>query len=810
MIKIESLNIKQFRGVKEELSLDLNSKSVLLFGDNGAGKSSISDAIEWFYKNSVEHLSIKEIDAKGGLTALWNAFIADTEKSLVDIKFTNSDFDSQKSIILKKSKPEVENSNSSNEFKRYIENSENENLILRYRDLTHFILSTPKDKLDALSKVIGFTKISDIRGILKKATNEIKKSLKAKNYDNEISIREGQIMTLLNERIVSDEQYINKINEIIKPLKLDFVLTEIEGVNNLLSLFKKSDDSIIIEKRAYYNDITSKMNDLQNRINNLLVLYEVYYQSFQKIVQDIETLKKIALGNLWSEGLKVLGGSIIDKDECPLCFQPKSREELKKEIELRLSKLDSVKEQRNQLDDAKKNAQNMLDEIKNIIVSIQSNRYFNLEENEYIRGFVNCVTEYISLVSYELSIDILKGQRLKTKDDVIFDVIKLNELSEFCQKRNESLESKIKGKKILEAQDKITLSRQAYCDIKRLKREKEILEKQNKSMATIYNGFVQKQKEELELFINRFSNDIDTYYQYMHPGEKVGNIEIKTIEKEDELIGITIEFQFFNQKVSPPQKYLSESHLNSLGIAFYLASVKAFNKANQYFILDDIVSSFDSNHRKRLCDLLLENFSDYQIFVMTHERDWFDYMKNIVKGKADWIVNVINWNESRGAYFDEKLVELKRIIEQNLVDNKKTGLGNLMRKYLEKLLKEISEEIEVYVKYRSNELNENRMCNELLSELKSKINKQPLNTKNIFESIINKLLSSTFIANKDSHYSSFDPSIGDCRAFWDDLVSLEILFYCKEYHKPISKKYYDKVEKKIRCGRGHLEYDWNN
>ncbi len=808
MIKIKSLYIKGFRGVKEGLSLELNSKSALLFGDNGTGKSSITDATEWFYKNYVGHLVNEEIDRKGGLTALRNIFIADTEKCSVEINFTDDNLNSQKSIILKKSNPEVENSNNSEAFKEYIESSKNENLTLKYGDLTEFVLSTPKNKLDALSKVIGFTKISGIRGVLKTAANEIKRSLRSRNYDDEISNRDGQIMSLLNERVISDEQYINKINEIIKPLNMDFVLTKIEDINNLLSLFKKSDDSAVIEQRVYYNDAISKINDLQNKINNLLVVYEEYYQLFQKIIRDIETLKKIALGYLWSEGLKVLKGSIIEKDECPLCFLPKSREELMKEIELRLTTLDPIKKQKIQFDDAKKTVQNILDEIKKIIAGIQSNKYFNLEENKTIGDFVKFIEEYISMVSQELSIDILKGQRVKTKDEIMFDMIKFNEISKFCQKRNEFLASNIKGNKILEVQDKITLSRRAYLEIKRLKREKEILEKQKTSMEIIYNAFVQEQKEKLDEFINNYSQEINDYYQYMHPGEKVENIEIKTTKRDDELIGITIESKFFDKSASPPQKYLSESHLNSLGISFFLTSVKAFNEKNQFFILDDIISSFDLNHRKRLSDLLLEKFSDYQVFILTHERNWFDYMKNIVRGKADWMVNVINWNESKGTHLNETLVDLKRTIEQRLADNDKTGLGNLMRKYLEELLKEISEEIDVYVKYRSNELNENRMSNELLSELKSKINKQP--SKDIFEPIIKKIISSVFVVNKDSHDSNFDTNIGDCRAFWQDVVSLEELFYCKDCNKPISKRYYDNVEKKIRSKCGHREYDWNN
>jgi len=808
-MKIKSLDIKGFRGVKRELPLELNSKSLLLFGDNGSGKSSITDAVEWFYKDSIEHLSSDEIDRKGGLTALRNIFIGDTEKSSVELNFTDSNLDSQKSIGLKKSNLEVENSNNSEIFQKYIESSKNENLILRYGDLTGFVLSTKKEKLDSLSRVIGFADISNIRGILKKAVNEVKNILKSKGYDNGISQREGQIITSLKERVISDKQYVNKINEIIKPLKLGQNVIKLEDIDNILSLFKKFDDSAVIEQRAYHSNVISNMSDLPDRMNNLLDFYEKYYQLFQRIVQDVETLKKIALDKLWTEGLNVLKSSIIEKDKCPLCFQKKDREELIKEIELRLKTLESIKKEKSQLDEIRISVELALDGIRNVIVGVQSNnKYYSLEENQAIRDFVKSITEYITSVRQELDIDILKEQKIKTRNEIAFDMKKANEALEFCQKRNESLLSQIKGNEILEIQDKITLSRQAYHDIKRLKKEREVLEEQKSSLEIIYNAFVQKQKEELEAFINFFSKEIDEYYQYMHPGEKMENIEIKITEKEDELTGITIEFQFFDKRVSPPQKYLSESHLNSLGIALFLTSVKAFNKENHFFILDDIISSFDSNHRKRLSDLLMEKFSDYQIFVMTHERNWFDYMKNLVRGKMHWMLNVVNWNESKGTHLNETLVELKQIIEKRLIDNDKTGLGNVIRIYLEGLLKEISEEIEVYVKYRPNEINEDRMSSELLSELKGKTNKQPC--KDIFGPIIDKVISSVFIGNKDSHDSSFDPNIGECLAFWQDVLELDKLFRHDVCNTIISVKYHDTVEKKIRCKCGNFGYDWKN
>ena len=96
-------------------------------------------------------------------------------------------------------------------------------------------------------------------------------------------------------------------------------------------------------------------------------------------------------------------------------------------------------------------------------------------------------------------------------------------------------------------QSKILLSREAYFTIKKLKREREILEHQQQSLELVYSAFLKKQKQSLETFLTGFSNDINELYQYMNPGEKVDDIKLVSLEKDEELVGITLEFRQVHQ-----------------------------------------------------------------------------------------------------------------------------------------------------------------------------------------------------------------------------------------------------------------------
>lgn len=806
MLKIKSFNLEGIRGVKIDCPVELDEKSVLFYGESGAGKSSISDVFEWFYYDRIEHLSGEEISHSGMLEALKNISLGDDIKSRFSIEFSNSSFNSDKVIYVKKDSLVSEYSNKSIEFKDLLNESQKENFILRHEDLTKFVLSPKGEKLKALSDIIGFSEVTRIRGVLKKIVNELERTVRLNNFDNLIHAQQGYLLEYLGENIISETQFVNSINELIEPLNIDLKINSLNDMGNVLNLITKPDDSKKIELQSFYIKVQDIVSNLRGYINEIEKLYKTYYDQYQKIVSDFKKFQKIMLANLLSEGYRILKNNIFIEEKCPLCLQPKNRSELLKELDIRINELEIFKNERDNLEESRTSLKNVLSNLYPLLNSLLSDANFKSEDNKTLKEMTETLKKYFDDYFSELAMDISKLKELKKVDELKFDMNILDKIINFSEKENNQLKLSMKNNLILETSSKMDLSRRAYLEVKRLDRVKNILDTQILTMKLAYSEFVKRQQEGLTSFLSLFSKDINDLYQFMNPGEKVDGIEFLALEKDDELTGITFQLEFFKNKIKPPHKYLSESHLNCLGIAFFLTSARAFNRQIGFLILDDVISSFDTNHRARFADFLIEKFSDYQVILLTHEKNWFDYVNNSVKGK-NWIVNSIKWSDDRGTHIEEPPKKLRVRIEDKINKSEETGLGNEIRKYLEYLLKIIADNLKVKVEFRFNDKNEDRMSYELLTCLISEIDKQPCEDLKT-NLVIKRLLNSLFIGAKNSHDSSFIPKMGDFKAFWKDVKELEELFYCIFCNKYISMKYYDEVNKEIRCGCGKKVYKW--
>jgi hypothetical protein len=229
-------------------------------------------------------------------------------------------------------------------------------------------------------------------------------------------------------------------------------------------------------------------------------------------------------------------------------------------------------------------------------------------------------------------------------------------------------------------------------------------------------------------------------------------------------------------------RILSEAHLNSLGICLFLASAKHFNKTIGFLVLDDIVTSFDIDHRRPLARLLSENFSDTQFLLFTHDKLWFEMLKKDLPSGRWVFKELMKWTKDNGLNIKDSPATIKEKIKICLDTNDPKGAANKCRILIEEILKEKCENLGVRgLEFRTGYKNDQREASELINALTSYLkDNETLRDKKSKKSF-DYLRASQLITNIGSHDRTLETTSlarGDIEVVLRDINQFESLFIC--------------------------------
>jgi energy-coupling factor transporter ATP-binding protein EcfA2 len=100
---------------------------------------------------------------------------------------------------------------------------------------------------------------------------------------------------------------------------------------------------------------------------------------------------------------------------------------------------------------------------------------------------------------------------------------------------------------------------------------------------------------------------------------------------------ILLNVKFHGREVPSPHHFLNEAKLTAIAIAIYFSSLLVVPQPTlKLLVLDDIFIGLDMSNRLPLIDILKEKFSDYQIFLMTYDQEWYEILKQRMDGNK-WL-----------------------------------------------------------------------------------------------------------------------------------------------------------------------------
>ena len=163
--RVHRLMMHAFRGIPGEMTVDFGEgESVVVYGDNGTGKSTIADALEWFFRGEIELLTYE-----GRQHAV--RYVGSETDGVTSVEVVTSGTLGGKVVFPDERPPET--------FA-----CRRETFLLRGRTLADFINKTKTEKWKALVDILGLDAIESLREDLQRARNELRKL--AKHWQDDV------------------------------------------------------------------------------------------------------------------------------------------------------------------------------------------------------------------------------------------------------------------------------------------------------------------------------------------------------------------------------------------------------------------------------------------------------------------------------------------------------------------------------------------------------------------------------------------------------------------------------------------------
>jgi|GEM_PF-3439738 len=795
MTKIKSVSIYGFRGIRNRVVFDLSkkSKSLVLSAENGRGKSSLADAIEWYFQDTISHLR-----KEGCYESSYRHYrLPQGEDSVVEIVTTNPDVFGQKQLQLITDPSGADKykavwQNSGTALASFIENSQGENVILRHAELKDFVNKTKTEKLKAVSSIIGFDVVTQTRDVINKVKGSLEKDSDYRKIQGQILEKERDIETIATSIVGTIVNYSSAILAAAEQLRQQLGgRTFIESLESLQKSLEELNATPQDEKGKQLQILAGLESTLsQSSISaNLVSQIQSYSQNHKLLLSKKENLEKLTLLDLYQSGTNIIEEN-PDLNVCPLCEREISTEDLLEKLKGKLVEFSEIKLEientRKQADDVRQKVLSAVKMLQGAMQQVSASK--TIGQNVWMssvdgvtkkmKGWADTINQSFESRAFEiLNEDLSALQEYNIETDKLAKSVQLE-----LEKISDTEADKLKTARL---QSLKNLS-EHYIRWLELKSKEKQFRRQIKSLEDIISSLEQRERIEFNKALSSISDEVNDFYKALHPNE--GFDLLRLIPTTDR--GLEFEFYFKGDRITPPNKFMSESHLNTLGLCFFLASAVEFNKQCEFVVLDDIVSSVDADHRLAFAKLIRDDprLNQKQFVILSHDMHWSEILRVTF---PSWIHKKIqNWDYDTGISLDDNL-DLREQIDDAIQRGYTVDAARKTRDLVDATFREITEHYNISLPYRQGTANEKRELKAFISAVA-----QFFGRNNVFDAKqppLRDIENSLWLMNIASHPDprKLNLSMNDVKIILSDLEKFVNYFYI---HAPKCKHKQKKLE----------------
>ena len=726
---IRQMEIGGFRGILSPLQLQFvkenSTRSMIIHGRNATGKSSITDAWEWFHTGKIEHLAregagrsaFPHRHAKDGETFV-EVLFADDKLGTIRMTYDHS------RVSMPISEGDIAKLRALAPYPCHI----------RFGDLTRFVYLGKTERYDELAGLMGFAAQVELQKALRRTLRQLGDELEARQ--KELDKTGSALSELLDVTDVDESTILKSLNKLLSRHGVEAGGSIGAMAERAAALTKQVETDVRSQELASLKVLKSAIEgvrlptDLQTELSS----YAEVAQTFKK---DESATVGILLLGLYEKGQDVLASRKETGEEiecCPLCGQ-RFEGDLLEHISTELGGLQGLKASRDELETERKRIQTLLPPLESQSETLRE-RCKGIESVaeqwpvDAMMDQTGTVDECVKLLKLPL------GTPAENLDEKSLNSIhsgieslgsgatelketRENLLSQLAQ-RITDLEKDTSRAQLVKDHREVLSALELWVQLETAYKRLTRLSDTHKSFHAVVEDYVQSGIGDVQKRFDIISSDVERYFGILEEHtEGLGRPALKLLTDQDR--AVVLEVEFHGEPIYPAYRYLSESQLNSFGLAVFLASAKYFNRDFRFLILDDVINSFDGYKRPRVIKLLKQEFSDHQVLLLTHDSVWRD---QLFEACPSWVKRRFTRLELGVGPIDVEAVAPLTTIERLLDNDEPVKAGRDMGPFLERQLQQVGESFGILVKYnRRNEYTLDPLLDRLRVRVREKLGK---------------------------------------------------------------------------------------
>jgi len=638
-MRLRRVEIEECRGIRN-LELEPQDGNLVVWGYNGTGKSAIVDAIEFLLTGDIQRL---HGEGTQGITLRSHGPHVDADPRDAKVEATvGLPVGDTATLTRTMEDPDdlIVTGDGEENVGEQVQAAADRHFLLTRKDILAFIQATDSDRADQMKTLLDLDDIEEIRTTLNSARGTAQQA--SENATGSVQTKRRRVAQVLGIEVFDEGTALERVNELrgelganpLDGLEQDLILEGIEEPPQGDEGEAEPDPEEVIAKGAETLLAATEPIDSWGQDADELA------DQLDQLRDDPQLQKLADRMRLFEHGSKLVG----EADECPLCGTEWEPEALADHVE---SCLEEAQEASQLLDEIESTATSLRGPATEALAAIEEFEDATAEHDpdvdlEAVKENLNQTIQFLQ--DPATSHEEYAGDVRDLPEELAIEH-RRDDLQALVPEEDEEPEDEDEGPSALDRWKTLHTTEDRVEDLRDAEREERKKTKIEERASELYQAFIGARDEELEDLYEDISARFSKLYEEIHSPDE-GDFDAVLDQAE---AGVEMEVPFYGRGPYPPNALHSEGHQDSMGLCLFFALREHLPGENiPLVLLDDVVMSIDSGHRREVARLLREEFDDLQLLITTHDKNWARQLRTEGVVNESGRLDIYNWDVETG------------------------------------------------------------------------------------------------------------------------------------------------------------------